>query len=245
MNPERAGDVFIVVAPRGPTDAAERQFLAAAAAWVLGLDPRFVQIERGCPHCGGRNHGRPLVVVSAGAGSPSAFSSPASRPLHVSLSRAGGSVVFALTFLGPVGVDIESVADVSRAGFDEVAFDAVAFGPVELAALAALSGAEAVGARARLWTAKEAALKSTGDGLRVDPRDLTVSLPGRRGPADPGLTAWRGAGFPVDSLRLRCFEAGTGLVGTVAVLADGRLADSMVAAGGPTVRMVPAADIRR
>ena len=240
MNPERAGDVVLVVAPRGATDAADRLFLAAAAAWVLGAAPATVQIERSCPHCGGQDHGRPMVTVASGSrSSPGSLSSPGSRPLHVSLSRTGGTVALALTFLGPVGVDIESVADVSRAGFDAVAFDAVAFGPAELATLAELAGTDAAGARARLWTAKEAVLKCTGDGLRVDPRDLTVALPGRRSRDEPHLDAWRGARIPVDAIRLRRFEPGTGLVGTVAVFADAGFA-----AGGPTVRVVPAADIR-
>ncbi|HSP53692.1 MAG TPA: hypothetical protein VLO00_12425, partial [Cryobacterium sp.] len=140
MDPDRAGDVFLVVASRGTTDAAERRFLAAAAARVLDVDPATVQIERSCPHCGGQDHGRPLV---AGAPGSPAGSSLESRPLHVSLSRAGGSVALALTFLGPVGIDIETVADVSRVGIDAGAFDAAAFGPEELAALAGLSAADA------------------------------------------------------------------------------------------------------
>ncbi|TFC77986.1 4'-phosphopantetheinyl transferase superfamily protein [Cryobacterium cheniae] len=232
MTSERAGDVFLVVAPRGATDAAERRFLAAAASWLLGVDPATVHIERSCPHCGGRDHGRPLVAMASGCVA-------GSRALHVSLGRAGGRVAFALTFLGPVGVDIESVAAVSRGGFDAVAFDAVAFGPTELAALAEFSPSDAAGARARLWTAKEAVLKCTGDGLRVDPRDLAVSLPGRRGLGTPRLDAWRGTRVPVDAIRLRGIDPGPGLVGTVAVLAEGGLA-----AGGPTVCVVPADDIR-
>jgi len=238
VNPERAGDVVVVLAPRGPTDAADRLLLAAAAAWVLGVASPSVRIERSCPHCGGTDHGRPLVAVSPGAGS-------GAGPLHVSLSRAGRCAAFALTFLGPVGIDIESVTAVSRAGvdpvlFDPALFDAVAFGPAELAALSAVPSSDAADARARMWTAKEAALKCTGDGLRVDPRDLTVSLPDPGGPLDPGLRDWCGAGFPVDALRLRGFEPGAGLVGTVAVLAEDGFA-----AGGPTVSVVPAAAIRR
>ena len=230
MTPERAGDVFLVVAPRGATDAADRLVLAAAAARVLGLAPCSVRIESFCPHCGGQDHGRPLVAVS-----PSA-----PRPLHVSLSRAGRSVALALTVIGPVGIDIESVAAASRGRFDEVAF-----GPAEIAALAELSSADADGARARLWTAKEAALKCTGDGLRVDPRDLTVSLPGRNGRDAPRLDAWRGAQVPVDAIRLRGFDPGPGLVGTVAVLVEGALAAGGLPADAPTIRRVPAADIRR
>ena len=247
MNPVRAGDVLVVVAPRGATDAADRLFLAIAASWVLGLDPRSVRIARFCPHCGGQDHGRPLVAVSPGGRSGSstarlaaAGSPPACGPLHVSLSRAGGSVALALTLIGPVGVDIESVDAASRGGFDEVAF-----GPAEHAALAETASEDAAGVRARLWTAKEAALKCTGDGLRVDPRDLTVSLPGGGCGGSPRLDAWRGARVPVDALRLHGFAPGPGLVGTVAVLAEGTPAAGTLSADGPTVRVVPAADIRR
>ncbi|WP_166784642.1 MULTISPECIES: 4'-phosphopantetheinyl transferase superfamily protein [unclassified Cryobacterium] len=236
MNPEPDGDdVVIVIAPRGATDAADRRFLAAAAAVVLGVDPLFVRIDRRCSHCDGRDHGRPQVAVPPGTTSGSrAASHPASRPLHVSLSRAGRCVAYALTFLGPVGIDIESVADVSRARFD-----AVAFGPAELAVLGELSGVDAAEARARLWTAKEAALKCTGDGLRVDPRDLTITLPGRRSPDAPRLAGWHGARVPIDAIMLRGVEPGPGLVGTVAVLTEG-----VLTSGEPTVRLVPAADIR-
>ena len=261
MNPEPDGDdVVVVIAPRGATAAADRQFLAAAAAGMLGIDPLFVRIDRRCPHCGGRDHGRPQVADLPGTASASrAASHPASGPLHVSLSRAGSCVAYALTFLGPVGIDIESVADVSRARFD-----AVAFGPAELAVLGELSGVDAAEARGRLWTAKEAALKCTGDGLRVDLRDLTIFLPGRHSPDAPRLAAWHGARVPVDSIRLRGVEPGPGLVGTVAVLTEGRLTEGRLtecrltedrltegrltdgrrAPGEPTVRLLLAADIR-
>ena len=251
MNPEPDGDdVVVVIAPRGATNAADRRFLAVAAAGVLGVDLLFVRLERRCPHCGGRDHGQPQVAVLPGTASGSrAASHPASSPLHVSLSRAGSCVAFALTFLGPVGIDIESVADVSRARFD-----AVAFGLAELAVLGKLSGLDAAEARARLWTAKEAALKCTGDGLRVDLRDLTIFLPGRHSPNASRLAGWHGARVPVDSIRLRGVEPGPGLVGTVAVLTEGRLTEDRLtegrltdgrrAPGEPTVRLLLAADIR-
>ncbi|MCY7290535.1 MAG: 4'-phosphopantetheinyl transferase superfamily protein [Cryobacterium sp.] len=232
MNPDLAGDVFVVVTSRGATDAADRRFLAAAAARVLGADPPgadplAVRIDRSCPHCGGQDHGRPLVAAPPGS---------TLGLLHVSLSRSDARLACALTFLGPVGVDIQSVAAVSRAGFDTVAF-----APAELAALAELPPADVAGARARLWTAKEAVLKCTGDGLRVDPRDLGVSLAGQ---GAPRLDAWREARFPVAAMRLLGFNPGAGLVGTVAVLAEGRLSETAPTETRPEVRLVAAADIR-
>jgi 4'-phosphopantetheinyl transferase len=68
-------------------------------------------------------------------------------------------------------VDVESVARVAAAGFDDVAFDAR-----ERALL------RDDRARTRLWAAKEAVLKSTGEGLRTAPTLVSVadSARGRR-----------------------------------------------------------------
>jgi 4'-phosphopantetheinyl transferase len=236
--------VVVVVGPRGATDADDRLFLAATVAWALGVDPRTVVIERRCDRCGG-SHGKPVVTapsrVGAGAGPlPPGLSRAGSRPLQASLSRAGSSVAVAVTFAGPVGVDIESVAEVARAGFDDVAF-----GDEEIAALRGVPAANAAWARAALWTGKEAALKSTGAGLRVDPRDLSLSLPSRGDPAATRVTAWPGAGVPLETLHLARFEAGPGLVGTVAVLTAAVPPERLPPERAPTVRVLAAADIRQ
>lgn len=186
-------EVVIVVAPRGPTDAADRVLLSATAAWALGLDPASVRIARRCPHCGSTGHGVPYLEATAAA-------------VHLSLSRAGGYVAVAVSFAGPVGVDIESEDAVNRAPLADVALS-----PRERARDAAnLAG---------IWCAKEAILKSTGDGLRVDPRDLTLA--GRRAPGfGPALDSWPGAGVPLANILLASFDPGSGLglVGRVAVL---------------------------
>ncbi|MBC7442533.1 MAG: 4'-phosphopantetheinyl transferase superfamily protein [Ramlibacter sp.] len=275
MNPERTGDVLVVVAPRGATDAADRHLLAAAAAWVLGVDPRTVSIERTCERCGG-SHGRPVVAVPPGAAGPTPLAGPPhaappppgppplagpphagpphagplhAGPLHASLSRAADSVAIALTFAGPVGIDIESVEAVSRADFDQVAF-----GASELSALRSVPPADASWARAVLWTAKEAVLKCTGAGLRVDPRGLTVTLPDAGDPdagtesgtaAAPRLAAWPGAGFPLDTMRLARFDPGPGLAGTVAVRSDAGHSDAGHTETGPRVLQLTHTDIRR
>lgn len=254
MNPERTGDVLVVVAPRGATDAADRHLLASAAAWVLGVDPRTVSIERTCERCGG-SHGRPVVTVPRGAAGrtplagPPHAGPPHAGPLHASLSRAADSVAIALTFAGPVGIDIESVEAVSRADFDQVAF-----GASELSALRSVPPADASWARAVLWTAKEAVLKCTGAGLRVDPRGLTVTLPDAGDPdagtesgtaAAPRLAAWPGAGFPLDTMRLARFDPGPGLAGTVAVRSDAGHSDAGHTETGPRVLQLTHTDIRR
>ncbi|TFC12429.1 4'-phosphopantetheinyl transferase superfamily protein [Cryobacterium algoritolerans] len=235
MTDERTPDVVVVLGPRGETDAADRAFLLAAAGWALGSVPGSLSLGRHCPTCGGADHGRPILGRAGGvAGS--------GNRLDVSLSRAGSSVAVALSFSGPVGIDIESVDAVVRAGFDDVAFN-----PVELAALAELSVVDAGRARTAIWTGKEAALKAIGVGLRADPRTLTVRLPRPGEDTDPALNAEPQNALPHLLLphllpcllpcllpRLAAFDAGPGLVGTIAVFT----------AAAPAVQVLPAGSIR-
>lgn len=205
------GDVVVVVAARAATRVGDREFLHDTVAGVLGVPRDTVAIARECASCGG-DHGRP-VVARGGDG------------VHVSLSRAGGSVAVAVSFAGPVGVDIESLDAAAAAGFD-----AVAFGPDELAALS-VATESAPRLRLALWTAKEAVLKATGDGLRVDPREVVVAVPA--GTDHPVLLALPGAEVPPGDVHLAAFDAGAGLVGTVAVIAPAR----------PGIRTAPPAPI--
>jgi hypothetical protein len=72
--------------------------------------------------------------------------------------------------LGPIGIDIESVARMTRAPVD-----AVALHPLELDALAQLEPAVRDLARTVQWTRKEALLKATGFGLRIPPASIALS----------------------------------------------------------------------
>jgi 4'-phosphopantetheinyl transferase len=92
----------------------------------------------------------------------------AERPLDMSLAHGGGWISVAASVTGRVGVDVETVRDV----------------PPSLARRC-LSADERVwteGAQEslraerffRLWTAKEAYVKATGEGLAVDPRDVRI-----------------------------------------------------------------------
>ena len=94
-------------------------------AELNGLAVDEVVITQTCRWCGGA-HGRPAVEHPA--------------DVFVSWSHAGERVLAAATRLGPVGVDVESVAAVARA---RVAEDAPA------------------------WVRKESLLKATGDGLTI------------------------------------------------------------------------------
>ena len=214
----------MLVAPRGQTDAADRALLAATAAEVLGLDPASVRVFRRCPHCGSTEHGVPSLATAAPGSAPH----PA---IHLSLSRAAGQVALAVSFAGPVGVDIESVDAVTRSPVAGVLLS-----PRERAAASPPNGLELAG----IWCAKEAILKSTGDGLRVDPRDLTLAPPTTPG-FGPALESWPGAAVPLGTLLLASFDPGTGLglVGRVAVLAATHTAPR------PTLRLLAARDIRR
>ncbi|TFD10343.1 4'-phosphopantetheinyl transferase superfamily protein [Cryobacterium sp. TMT1-66-1] len=200
-------DVSLLLQPRAPLPQTDRLLLAAAVARVCAVELTAVTIEQRCERCGGA-HGRPRVLTPGG--------------VHVSLSRAGRTVVVAVSQVGPIGVDLESVASVARAGFDDVAFNAD-----ERTALAELPVNKRDRARAALWTTKEALLKLSGEGLTVDPREVTVALgPGgasveREASARAGgsaLLSWPTATLDLSRVHVVGFHAGPGLVGTLALL---------------------------
>ncbi|MBW8484787.1 beta-ketoacyl synthase N-terminal-like domain-containing protein [Actinomadura parmotrematis] len=115
-----------------------------------------------------------LTVFNDEAGRPG-VSGPFDDPVTVSIAHTAELGVALVRGAGePAGIDAEIVADRGTAVED------AAFGPGEHALLAALPGGrdEAV---TRLWTAKEAAAKAAGTGLRGRPRDFTVTAaePGR------------------------------------------------------------------
>ena len=188
-------DVSLFLAPRAPLPATDRQCLAEAVARVLRIELAEVIIEQRCERCGG-THGKPRVLRPPGA--------------FVSLSRAASTVAVAVSLVGPLGVDIESVGAVSRAGFDDVAFNGG-----EREVLQAVPVGERDRVRAGLWTAKESVLKLSGSGLTVDPRELSVA---GRGGAASALLSWPGSSLDLSQVHLTSFDAGPGLVGTVATL---------------------------
>ncbi|MBF4634353.1 4'-phosphopantetheinyl transferase superfamily protein [Agreia pratensis] len=133
------------------TDAIEQAVASAA-----GVMPSQVIIESRCDECG-RPHGKPRVVF------PRAHDG---SEIVVSKSSAAGWVVTAVSIDArgdDLGVDIESSVQMSRARVDEAAFSD---------AERDLIDDEDAGGRAllrtRLWSQKEAYLKATGRGLRID-----------------------------------------------------------------------------
>lgn len=198
--------VVVALRERATTPAGDRALLVRAVAEATGAPRAEVEVWRRCARCGG-DHGRPVLVRCGERGV---------EGIDLSLSRAGRSVAIAVSFAGPVGIDIESVDAAAQSGFDDVAF-----GPAECDRLATAGPPDL---RTATWTAKEAVLKATGDGLRVDPRELEVAFAGRLrgGPPRLALVGWPGSPVPIGSFQLSALDAGPGLVGTIAVIADAR-----------------------
>ena len=174
---------------RAMEPAARARFLAGRlaqrlfAAELLSIPAADLTAAYSCPRCGAGadvSHGRPGYSMAARA-----------LPLALSLSRAAGwTLLAAVTDPGPdlrLGVDIE---EPSRAGF--AGFSALALTPAEQHSLEHLAGPGLLAGRARLWARKEAWLKMTGDGLRIEPAAVDVLQ--REGvrdlaPAETGLPA--------------------------------------------------------
>ncbi|OKK06548.1 hypothetical protein AMK26_11120 [Streptomyces sp. CB03234] len=164
----------------------------------LGGDPREVRFTHECRHCDRPDpHGKPGLVDSA---------------LELSLSHSGDKVAVALSLAGPVGVDIERVAEDGRAADLAPVVLAVA----ERDELERLPAGERAWGFTRYWARKEAVLKATGDGLAVEPALLTVSAPG----APAALLEWRERAEPHLPVRLHDVDAGDGYRAAVAVLGD-------------------------
>lgn len=136
----------------------------------LGADARSageLDFTRCCRSCGGP-HGKPQI---AGA--------------EVSLSRSGTMLLVASApTSSPIGVDIEGVPSEVFPEFDDYV----------LAAGESLPRCvDAVRGRLELWVAKEAALKTTGHGLSVEPGDLEVVRTGCETSSVPGSGDWASA----------------------------------------------------
>jgi 4'-phosphopantetheinyl transferase len=143
--------VRVVLEPAPALDGLER-----AVASVTGVRADQVVIDSSCDDCG-RPHGKPRVS------SPRAADG---SEIVVSKSTAGGLVAIAVSTDAAgrdLGVDVESRTSVSRARVDEVAFSDAERDLIddEPAASRALL-------RTRLWSRKEAYLKATGRGVRLD-----------------------------------------------------------------------------
>jgi 4'-phosphopantetheinyl transferase len=184
-----------------------RALLKALVGTVAGVPGHAVGLGYDCDECG-RQHGKPYLT-GAVAGSP----------WPVSIAHAGDRVLVAVSASGAaVGVDVERVTGVGFAGFADVALSGR-----EASAIAALPVDAQQQARATAWVRKEARLKASGDGLRVDPRHVDTTV--------------TDAGCPVVDLAV-----GDGYVAAVAVLSAVPVRVDMGERGlSPALRAGPAA----
>ena len=115
-----------------------------------------------------------------------AFSKPrfaTIAPADFSISHSGRTVLVGVAMGGQVGVDVETAPFVA---FDSASLRARMLTPLERATLQTLPAEEADSYLARIWTAKEAHAKATGEGQRLDFRllDVPVLLTARRQPLE-------------------------------------------------------------
>jgi 4'-phosphopantetheinyl transferase len=132
--------------------------------------------------------------------------------LYVSVAHGGAWVAVAVTDVAPIGVDVEPVD--RTLDVDGVAENVLA--PAERDVFAEIAGDDAR-RRAFLvwWTRKEAVLKATGDGLRLDPREVVLSGPG----APPRVVGFAGRPELRAGSALADLTPDAAHVGAVAVLA--------------------------
>jgi 4'-phosphopantetheinyl transferase len=121
--------------------------LRLIAGATLTRPARTVRVDRTCAVCGGP-HGKPRVVDGDG--------------LEVSVSHSGRWVVVAATRGAAIGVDVEQIP---------AKLDVSALAPTVLSPSERALDAETLLAH---WTAKEAVLKATGDGLRAPLSAITI-----------------------------------------------------------------------
>lgn len=176
--------------------AAAGVLLRCLVASALGQEPHDVTVRRHCPHCS-RGHGRPEV--------PGA-------PLRVSASHAGDrvAVAVAVSTLGAVGIDVEPprARPLSRPLLRRT------LGSGEPEYLLGVPESRRPAEFLRIWTAKEAILKATGEGLRGGPRLLALDL--RAIPLR--LHSWAGSTARAGTVRLVELDPGGGHVATLATL---------------------------
>jgi 4'-phosphopantetheinyl transferase len=203
-----------VDATTGPLDAQRRAaaalLLRCVVASLLGQSPEDVTVTRRCAHCPAP-HGRPELP---------------GVPLQVSVSHAGDRVAVAVTDRGTVGVDVEAprTRELSRALLRR------ALTAAEQEYVLGVSEDRRRSEFLRAWTAKEAILKATGQGLHGGPDQLDLDLTGR----PVRLRSWAGSTHRAGTVRLVELAPGDGHVATLATI--GAEASSVSCLdGGPLV----------
>jgi phosphopantetheinyl transferase len=168
------------------------------------------QLLRLHPACGGLPP-TAITVANHPAGGPFAVVDGRELPCSLSISHCSDAAVCALVIPAgvSVGIDLEAVEDRSSAFVQDF------FTAEEASYVAALAETEQAAWVTRVWSAKEAVLKASGVGLRVDSRSVSIfaSAGGQRkdgwqplhaaGPALEGRACrvwWRPSGEQVITL---------------------------------------------
>lgn len=142
----------------------------AVLARYLGVDPAQVEIDRTCEACGDPRHGRPRLRSTR----------LDQESLEYSVSHSGDWCLIAVA-TAAVGVDIERLGALE----DVSSISARTLTGLERAAFAAVAPDAQEAWFYRSWARKEATVKATGEGLRmemssVDVRGATIRASGLR-----------------------------------------------------------------
>ena len=151
-----------------------------------------------------------LRFHSGAKGKPALHPSSGLDDIAFNLSHSAGLILLAMSVGVEVGVDLEQLRPIPEQG----AIADTHFTPAETAALATSPEASRTEGFYRLWTAKEAVLKATGDGISelLGKVEIVLSADGglelRRAPSGwpttPGWSLWR-------------LDPAEGFIGTLAV----------------------------
>jgi len=138
-----------------------RAAVRAVLASALGVEPATLNITRSCSRCGDPVHGKPALEDA---------------PLTFNASHSGDTALVAFGAPGhAIGVDVEAVRP---RGSDLDALAARTLTPSELAAWRAHADDARLPAFLSMWTAKEAVLKATGQGIVTDLRAVDAAPAG-------------------------------------------------------------------
>lgn len=92
--------------------------------------------------------------------------------LHFNLSHSAGLAVLAISVSGPVGIDLEFI----DRGIDVAGLAQSCFTKDEARSLLNLPAPEQAAQFFAFWTAKEARMKLTGDGMSLPPRQISLDI---------------------------------------------------------------------
>jgi 4'-phosphopantetheinyl transferase len=143
----------------------DRQLWARGRGVLRALLGRYLASDARALRFTTEARGKP-VLLGDGEDSAAGDSPPAratAARLSFNLSHSQGLALYALTEIGPIGVDVE----VARRAIDEVALAARAFGPAEARRLQRLDAARRSQEFRRAWVRREAELKCRGTGIGV------------------------------------------------------------------------------